>query len=319
MEMILMNDVTFRPYRPAEDEAAVVALWGATLGDSWPITRQAFHATTAGASAYKSDDHEIAERGGEIVGFAATQRSPMRSLGEIMLLLVHPAHQRQGIGRQLLARAVQRLQAQGVERLQLGGGGSVYFWPGVPHNLTNALAFFAKTGWSFVGESVDMALPLHHYQTPAFVMQRVREAGLTIDHPQPSEVEAVLAFERQHFPFWAYYFEQPLRRGALGEVLVAKAGDGAILGSLLVWREEKWEQLLAGPVGALGSVGVCEAARGKGAGLALVARATEIFQEQGCASGWLGWTGLRDWYGKLGYTVWRSYAMSWRATALDKD
>lgn len=301
-----MNDVTFRPYQPAEDEAAAFALWQATLGASWPLSRQAFHETTVETRAYKAGDHEVAESAGMVVGFMATQKSPMRSLREIMLLLVRPAYQRKGIGQELLGRAVERFKRQGVSALQLGGGGSAYFWPGVPENLAGALAFFEKAGWSFAEERIDMALSLRDYQTPTYVYQRAQESRVTFAHPNAEEIEAVVAFERKHFPSWAFYFEQPLRRGEL----VAKDAEGAILGSSLVMRDNKWEKLLPGPIGSVCAVGVAEAARGKGVGLALVARGNELLQEQGCESVWLGWTHLRDWYGKLGYTVWRSYRMS---------
>ena len=73
-----------------------------------------------------------------------------------------------------------------------------------------------------------------------------------------------------------------------------------------------WQELLGPKTGGIGTLGVREDARGRGIGLALAARTTEILRDRGLGSSYVGWTWLVDWYGKLGYRVWRKYAMSWR-------
>jgi len=55
-----------------------------------------------------------------------------------------------------------------------------------------------------------------------------------------------------------------------------------------------------------------EAVREKGIGLALAARVTELLQQRGLGMSYVGWTWLVDWYGRLGYRVWREYVMSWK-------
>jgi len=52
--------------------------------------------------------------------------------------------------------------------------------------------------------------------------------------------------------------------------------------------------------------------RRKGIGLAMVAKGTEILIKNGINACLIGWTPWIDWYGKLGYKVWRKYQMSWK-------
>jgi GNAT superfamily N-acetyltransferase len=54
-----------------------------------------------------------------------------------------------------------------------------------------------------------------------------------------------------------------------------------------------------------------QAARGRGIGMALTARGTEIARDRGARTGFIGYTHLAGWYAKLGYTVWEEYIMSW--------
>src|SRR5260370_30041745 len=52
--------------------------------------------------------------------------------GSIPLVIVAPAHQRRGIGTDLLSAALARLSASGISVAHAGSGGTDYIWPGVP-------------------------------------------------------------------------------------------------------------------------------------------------------------------------------------------
>lgn len=47
----------------------------------------------------------------------------------------------------------------------------------------------------------------------------------------------------------------------------------------------------------------------------MVARASEILRERGARYAHIGWTGLVDFYGRLGYAVWREFQISRRDIA----
>lgn len=52
-----------------------------------------------------------------------------------------------------------------------------------------------------------------------------------------------------------------------------------------------------------------ESARGQGIGLALAAKATQLHKEAGLEIATADYTYLVEWYGRLGYSVWRKYHM----------
>lgn len=315
--------VSIRPYAVDRDEGGAYRLWQVALGATWPLSQAVFHRITADPAAYQPGDHLIAERGGELVGMVATQavRTPgePRPRGGVLALLVAPAWRRQGIGRALLAQGVAHLRRRGVTRVQLGGGARSYFWPGVPLDLPDAVAFFAACGWPEVERSFDLVLPLRDVRQPAGIDEALVRQRVQIAPATPWQMPAILAFERRQFPQWLPFFEQPAAHGACTDVLAASGPDGAVLGTALLldpraaWRERPftWAAILGADTGGIGALGVAESWRGRGIGLALAARVTASLLERGTATSYVGWTWLVDWYGRLGYRPWREYWMSW--------
>src|SRR3954467_15918895 len=98
---------------PERDTAAALALWEATLGEEWPLDPEVFRRVLTSAPPYRAGDHFVAEDAGRVVGFVATQAQQLPLIpdrdGSIMILLVAPDRQRQGIGRALQEHAVQYL------------------------------------------------------------------------------------------------------------------------------------------------------------------------------------------------------------------
>lgn len=322
-----MSSLTLRAYEVAQDEAAVYALWQRLLGGTWPISRAVFHKTTVGNSVYRTDDHAVAVTGNDqIVGFVATQMRALpdvaasdQSPGELMVMLVNPDYQRQGIGTALLDRGLAVLKGRGASQVQVGAGGISYFWPGVPTNLPGAWPFFAASGWVETWTAIDMTLSLDAYATPPDIYARVRLPNVAITQAEARDIPDLLSFEARHFPHWAAYYDLTVAEGAHRDILFARdTMIGEILGATLAldFREPgerhgfRWPQLLGESTGGIGVLGVAEAWRENGIGLALAARATELLQARGLTTSYVGYTWLEDWYGKLGYRVWRDYTMS---------
>jgi beta-N-acetylhexosaminidase len=314
----------FRPYDPERDEPEAYALWQAALGSHWPVSRRTFHRVTVGSGVYEPGDHLVAQEGDRVIGFAGTQTRRVpgdeRPRGSILLIMVEPSRQRQGIGRALLEQALGVLQQRGVIRAQLGGGGVGYFWPGVPANLPGGWEFFEACGWPYVEPSYDLVRTLGDYRTPPGIEERVREQRVTLEMAAPADAPAILEFERRCFPGWLHAFEHVADHGEYDDILFARDGRGEILGTTLVmdprsrWRQDAfvWSELLGENTGGVGPLGVQEEARGRGIGLALAARVTRLLKQRGVATSYIGWTWLVDWYGKLSYHVWQEYRMSWK-------
>jgi ribosomal protein S18 acetylase RimI-like enzyme len=307
--------ITFRVYEPEHDSKQVYALWQQVLSHTWPLTYETFHTVTVGNPAYREGDHLVALAGDEIVGLVATQvrqeTAPVQ--GNLLLLLVAPSCQRQGIGRMLHEQALSSLQRRGVKQVQLGGGFH-YFWQGVPLNLPEAWSFFAAHGWTEQERSFDLVRVLAGYTTPEYIYQRLRPT-ITIRQARAEDSAAILAFEGQHFPGWLAHYQRVLARGGVSDVVVAEESSHGIVGTSFVmesraawWQADiRWLSLLGEQTGGIGPLGVAEH-------MALAARVTGALCERGLSNSYIGWTWLIDWYGRLGYQVWQEYIMAWRQT-----
>jgi GNAT superfamily N-acetyltransferase len=124
-----------RPFAPVADRGWAEELWAAALSPAWPPL-------PAGIAMLR--DGLVAEVGADPVGLVAVDMA-----GSIPLILVHPAHQRRGIGTGLLAAALDKLRAGGTtEVTAAASGGDDYIWPGElahparsghrPQNLSNS-------------------------------------------------------------------------------------------------------------------------------------------------------------------------------------
>jgi beta-N-acetylhexosaminidase len=303
--------ITIQPYDPARDEAATFDLWQRALGAQWPITPELLRQVIEAPGTHNA--HLVARAGVQPVGLAMTQQGQQSNL---VALLVDPDWQRRGIGTALHEAALDQLRGAGAKRVQIGGG-ETRFWPGVPANLRAARPFFEARGWTFNSESIDLTQDLRGYQTPA----TLRSSQVILRVATPADVNELLEFEQREFPAWLGAYQVAAQFGDTDDFLLAcDPQNGAIVGALIMYTPRShpgrtdvvWTTLLGDDAGGLGCVGVAKDARKYGAGTALVARGSEIAKERGVGNCFIGWTGLRDFYGRLGYREWQAYAMSKR-------
>ncbi len=307
--------VEIRAYQPGQDEAAVAALWRAAL-PAWPLSpalRRSLLAPDPSRSVL------VASVYGRLAGLVVAESHGEHS-GSLPALAVAPEWQRRGIGAKLHAAALDFLRAQGVGRVQLAGG-HAFLWPGVPYSLPAALPFFQAQGWRVAETSYDMVQHLGRYRTPAGVHERAQAQGVRIGLLAEHEAPELLAFVDREFPFWSASYRLLVEKGEWADCLLARTRDGAMAGSLILYaprysrperQDVRWQSIWGEDLGAMGVVGVAESARRLGIGSALAARASEILRERGVGYCYIAWTWALDFYGKLGYTVWQAYAMSWR-------
>jgi predicted N-acetyltransferase YhbS len=309
-------NVSLRPYQ-TNDFDAVYALWQTVFESSWPLTPRFLARMLTGHTRYQPGDHMLAEQDGRVVGFVATHPHADGKTAGIQFMLVLPEHQRQGIGGQLHDAALAHFHQKGNETVHLARGGVDYFWPGVPSNCPGALDFFKSCGWSFPESCFDLTRDLADYQTPPGVMERIAPHNIDIRPCAAEEVSAILDFEWRMFPYWAIYYQHTTEEGRHDDILVAwddKTPVGAVLMNKAdvagMHPDALWHRILGDDLGTIGAVGVDDARRGQGIGLALVGAAAERLRARGVRQCLIGWTDLLSFYGRLGYTVWREYAMN---------
>ncbi|HEY6276427.1 MAG TPA: GNAT family N-acetyltransferase [Streptosporangiaceae bacterium] len=288
-----------RPFSGAADHAVVEALWSAALAPRWPLL--------PGAITMVRDGFVAMDRGYP-VGCVAVDLA-----GSIPLVIVDPAHQRRGIGTDLLSAALARLAAAGVTWAHAGSGGTDYIWPGVPLDLPAAGRFFAARGWHADHDTLDLVADLREYRPPAAAAERVRQASVTIAPVVAADLAAVLAFETATFPSWAQWF-----RAGDQDILLARDGTGTILATLLFdgpGADTVFLPMLGPAAATIGCVGVAPHMEGRGIGTALVARASEILRDRGAGACPIGWTVRETFYTRAGYRPWRRYRMFRKATS----
>lgn len=309
-------------YDKGRDGKAVFQLWQTTLGQLWPLDESRLQQVLAdGGTHFVAREAKEGEEDGRVVGFVATHVH--KQTGHISILLVVPDKQRQGIGTALHDTALAHFRQRGAMRVQLGGGPSRFF-PGVPENLPNALPFFRAQGWSFEGEAYyvayDLTQDLHFYVTPPYIWQRMTQQRIHFETITQARAAELLAFEAREFPNWLEAFQRVLSLGDYDDLLVGRDERSHIVASLIMYTPQSnqerfdvlWQAIFGERVGAIGCVGVAEQEQGRGIGIALVARATELLTERGVEHCSIDWVVLTDFYAKLGYHIWRGYHMCQR-------
>lgn len=235
-------------------------------------------------------------------------------IGWISMFAVNPqrTETRQATER-LLEHAVGWLRDRGVERIRFGGD-LRKFVPGLPSGAPAAYIEALETvGFERDGTISDLYCRLDsptgdnvgglYESVPPDVTVRPARSG---DEPDLRE------FVQQHFPGrWAYQVDSNCRLpGTIADywlvcreqtpVVFARTGtwDSTVLSSCVNWGA-RWGPNYCG----LGPIGVAEAHRGNGYGLALIAAAMRQFRNEGYRHMTIDGVadGLLDYYAKLGF------------------
>jgi GNAT superfamily N-acetyltransferase len=307
---------TTRRYDPNRDMKWIHSLWQRTMHRRWSITPVELHRVLAGATLGL-----ITEQAGTPIGFCAVGYRDHGPAG-IIGVLVEPAYQRQEVGTNLLKQVEQILLDIGIARLNVGfGNDSNYFWPGVPSGAYAARSFFESLGWAEDDVSFDLVQDLREYQTPFWIYTRLAAARIVLRLASPQLRNKIVCFEQRWFPAWTEFYRNALAASEYENILLALDGEGSIVGAVLLRSEDpaRWEADRGVGYGTINVLGVADDYQGRGIGIALAARAMEILRDRQCDKCYIQWTGLIDWYGKLGAKVWAEYRMSSKALIYQRE
>ena len=279
-----------RPFDPVSDAVHVAELWRTSLEPTWPLLPAAIASQRQGL---------ISMAGDEVTGFIGFDLA-----GSIPLILVPPAWQRRGVGGALMTAALQALRAAGVGAVSAASGGEFNIWPGVPRDLPAAVSFFGSQGWRYTEDTLDLVADLDGYEAPRDL---TRVAPVTLSVVPGPERQHVLDFEEANFPSWTRWF-----RDERQDVLLARAGDGRIAGTLLFagpGADSVFAPMLGPALGIIGCVGVAREWQDRASGTAMVVRASELLRDAGTRLCHIGWTVRESFYVRAGYRPWRRYDM----------
>ncbi|MDF2441558.1 MAG: hypothetical protein JWN98_2542 [Abditibacteriota bacterium] len=321
-----------------QDIPAIVAVWNASMPAAFPLTERLLHQTLH-EDPYREPGGEWIARdsqrpeGQNIIGWvlsksmktAGPEVGRFQNRGGIGALCVHPDYQRQGIGSALADRAEEWLQQNGAPRSLL------YFphhlLPGVPAECTAALEFWQQRGYGQNGwvEHYDLWRELNDYQLPSKVLEALKNNPTVEIRPARKEdTLLMLSFLEQEFPgAWTYTTRAHFKHGGNpADFIIAIETQGTashscreVIGFCHTadFRSQRlipgtfWFPLLGEKFGGLGPIGMGQTQRKRGLGLALCALAIEDLQKRGVQQMAIDWTTLLDFYGRLGFSVWKRY------------
>jgi GNAT superfamily N-acetyltransferase len=290
--------LAIRPPSSADEVTAALALVHSALAPTWRFGDRALERTLA--------DMLLAFDGPHVIGVVVLSAGVLPA---VRLVAVRPDARRQGVGSALVRAACDELHGRGA--LRAYAGGITGLWAGIPLDLPGAVDFFTATGWQIQGTVYDLTRSLLDFATPPEITERAAVAGVTFGLASLDERDCLVAHGHEHWPaLWRDEFATAAPRN----ILVGRR-DGRLVAALLMGYPGEVESLqpLLGPgITTIGCVGTLTEVRGLGIGTALVGAASERLRDAGGVACRIDWTSLLTFYGRLGYTPWRSYASGWR-------
>jgi len=317
-----MTTLKWKPYRKSL-AADIVRLWNRAMGDAFPMTLRLFRQNTEGAPSYDPDDSTVVCHQDEVIGYILTKRfredDPLRetvgSAGWIEAIIVDPAWQKQGVGRDLMAWAMYRLRSNGADKIVLGGGFR-HFLPGVPAETPGLPNFFAASGFAPTATVYDLRGDLRGFMAPPVASVAVADSGASVVACQKEDVPALMAFLRAEFPGrWRFDTGRFLALGGAPQDIMILRRSQDVIGFAHIYHRRSaflgppifWHSLMGANYGGLGPIGVAAGMRGRGLGLALLQLSLQHLAGLGVTNAVIDWTRLLDFYAKAGFTPWKSY------------
>lgn len=299
--------------------AELVNLWNQELVETFPMSIELFKQNSFEDENICYDGSLIATtEDGRIVGFIVAKKwqekltvNMSADTGWIQVLLVDKAYRNQGIGTELLSHAERVLKTSGMKKVLLGRDPWHYF-PGIPGELEDVSQWFEKKGYTTFGTEFDL---INHYD-------KHKEDLIQLDHDLSFSIltlkdkDAFLMFLRRCFPGrWEYEAIHYFKKGGTGREFVILKKVNEIIGfsrindgqSPLIAQNVYWSPLFNEELGGIGPLGIDSNERKQGYGLAIVEAAISFLRDRDINIIVIDWTGLVNFYKKLGYETWKEY------------
>ncbi len=319
----MMAGFVWKTYRKSH-AGDLTRVWNRAMGEHFPLEVRLLRQNIEGAPSFDPRDSTIVTQGDSVVAFIVTKRfreqdpllETLGHVGWIEALVVDPAYQRQGLGRDLLTWAVYRLRSDGADTIYLASG-LRHFFPGVPLELPGAVDYFARAGFAQVGLAHDLRGNLRGFVAPPSATAAVAAVGAEVAPCRPADIPALERFLWAEFPGrWRFDIMRYLALGGdPANVIIVRQGE-QVIGFAQIHRAGPgyqgppayWRKVRGRHPGGLGPIGVAAGMRGKGIGLALLQLALQEAARRGVEDAVIDWTTLLDFYARVGFAPWKTYA-----------
>jgi GNAT superfamily N-acetyltransferase len=292
----------------------LLALWNACLPEAYQVTPEVFRHNTIdcpvfdwGASVIEIDDDA------HPLGFAVVKRSaselykgPDPDQAHVSAVVCPEPN----MGVDLLSFVKKNLINRGVYKL-IFGQDSRHFFAGCPTECTSLKDLLTVEGFVAGGEFWDVSADLSGYNFPVKPQEGFRVGPITAN-----ELLHLDMFLHSEFPGRWHYDVMAKVSTETNPGFVKGLWEGERLRGFALTQQGR-DVLLLGAAGfahntsadwcSLGPIGVAKAYRGKGLGDLLLAESLLDLKAQGKRNCVIDWTGLKDWYGKHGFEVSRTY------------
>ncbi|HLQ71199.1 MAG TPA: GNAT family N-acetyltransferase [Bacillota bacterium] len=303
--------------------ADLVALWNRELEKDFPMRPALFEQNSFDDDNICIESSLIAvnERD-EVVGFVVAKRwqellgvEMNREMGWIQVLLVDDNYRNRGIGSHLLSHAENTLKSKGIKKVSLGRDPKHYF-PGIPSDYENVAQWFIKKGYQKQGHGTDYDLICKYDQDDKKSAKIPSIEGVQFSIMEKNDKADLLAFLHRSFPGrWEYESTYYFTHEVDGREFVVLKKNNKIIGfcrindaqSPIIAQNVYWAPLFDDELGGIGPLGIDANERKQGYGLAIVEAGIAFLRKRGIKRIVIDWTGLVDFYSKLGYEIWKSY------------
>ena len=307
MELINLKD-----FKRKED---IYQIWNDEYGNIYPISAELFNRNIE--NMYPKASY-VAIKDEKIVGFVIGKvwhdsyvMKNYNGIGWISLIYVTPKYRKQGIGSALLDKATIALKDFGVHTINLGKDYNNFF-PGLPIDLTKYRTWFEKRGFEFTYQTHDLITRNNKNKFKIVNNNYKFTSALGFDK------DLVIKFIETYWPGrWTKEAVDYYNNGGNGnEYLLCLNDKNEICGFAkvcfpntlekhmsysLTWRT-RFEAL-----GGIGPLGIAPDLRGQHLGYDIVVSSLNNLINFGISDIIIDWTGLLEFYRKMGFEVWKVY------------
>lgn len=308
-----MKLITLKDFKRKED---IYQIWNDEYGNIYPISAELFNRNIE--NLYPKASY-VAIKDEQIIGFVIGKVwhdsyviKNYNGIGWISLIYVTPKYRKQGIGSALLDKATEALKEYGVHTINLGKDYNNFF-PGLPIDLTKYRTWFEKRGFEFTYQTHDLITRNNKNKFKIVNNNYKFTSALCFDK------NLVIKFIETYWPGrWTKEAVDYYNNGGNGnEYLLCLNDKNEICGFAkvcfpntlekhmsysLTWRT-RFEAL-----GGIGPLGIAPDLRGQHLGYDIVAASVNTLIEYGVSEIIIDWTGLLEFYRKLGFEVWKAYS-----------